>query len=126
MGSHTDQSILDDIERARANRFEVPVQIKYSAGAVRGEGVLCNISSTGALIDEATLNLTLGTELTLELCFFGDSAPVEISAKVVRKVASGFALHFVKLDERLKKLLKVVLRKASKVAKRAEEEGDQD
>lgn len=93
-------------------RFEVRARVEYQTFSVRGEGLLWDISGSGARIEKASRPMPPGRKLHLELPFFPDSAPVVLSAEVVRTTASGFAVKFLHLNDRLKKLLEVVLPQA--------------
>ena len=101
-----------------AKRFDLHIHCEYQTFGVRGEGILWDISLTGARLENASRPVESGTRLHLEVSFFPGSVPVAISAEVVRSTATGFAVRFVHLEERLKRLLQVALPKAASFAEK--------
>lgn len=83
-------------------------------------GVVQNISSDGALIEEAEPLLMAGGHVAIRFSFFEDSDPVEINADIVRETEQGFAVRFVGLDARIRRVLALAV---SRVSDRAEAEG---
>ncbi len=85
-----------EVEPKRPDRrflFRIPVD--YEAGGQCGKGTLIDISSSGALIEEADLQLSTGA--FVEICYKleGEEKPTLLYGKVARETESGFAAEFV-------------------------------
>jgi c-di-GMP-binding flagellar brake protein YcgR len=104
----------DTLENRRFRRVSVRFEIEYSGRSVSGTGTVQNISSTGALIEDADPPLLSGGEVTLRFSIFEDSAPITIRGKVVRETENGFGVEFVEMDPRTRKVLKTAVSKALK------------
>jgi hypothetical protein len=90
-------------------RVDMRVPVEFSGRHVRGRGFLCNISESGALVEDADPLVVAGGRVRLRFAFFQDSLPVEIPATVVRETPTGFAVQFAGLDARLKSVLALVI-----------------
>jgi hypothetical protein len=75
--------------------------------------VLSDLSVTGARIEKATDRLVMGARLTLLIAVREDCFPMEIEAEVVRDTATGFAIKFLNVDDRLKNFLEFAMRQAA-------------
>ena len=78
-----------------ARRFLFRIPVDYEAGGQCGKGTLIDISSSGALIEEVDLPLSLGA--FVEICYKleGEEKPTLLYGKVARESGSGFAVEFV-------------------------------
>lgn len=95
--------------RRVAPRYDLRAPVEYSFSDLRGEGVVWNISSSGARIDLAYPPVASGTRLRLRFSFYPGSFETELPAEVVRRTETGFAVRFESLDEKQAKVLRLAL-----------------
>ncbi len=96
-----------------APRFSLGIPARYQ---VRGEdltatGRIENISKSGALVDDQSYEVPVGSRVRLSFSLYPDSRPLQLSAEVVRIATSGFAVRFTNVDPRNRKLLEAALPK---------------
>ncbi len=103
-------------QRRVQQRYELRIPVDYQSSGREGKGLLWNISSSGARIEQASVSMQLGTEVRLTLAFFPGAAPVALLGEVVRETESGFAVRFLDLGQRVQKLLRVALPRAAAFA----------
>ena len=94
-----------------APRFCLGIPARYQ---VRGEdltatGRIENISKSGALLDEQSREVPVGSRVRLSFSLYPDSRPLQLSAEVVRVDTSGMAVRFTDVDPRNRKLLEAAL-----------------
>lgn len=87
---------MDSSDQRHGVRHRIDFETVYSAGREEGVGVLVDISTTGALIEDATLQPKLGSHVHLHLLLYGDQGPVQMHGKVIRHTLSGFALQITR------------------------------
>ena len=78
-------------------------------------GLLHDISSSGARIEEASLRLKPGTVVRLTLPLIGEFEPVQVRGEVVRETETGFAVRFVdaeSIQESLERWMDMARRQA--------------
>jgi hypothetical protein len=98
-------------ERRRDNRISIRLEAHYSFGRVVEVGVLVNISYSGALIEDTTMQPEIGTPVTLHVYLEPSSAfeavtPFEIAGHVVRHSPNGFAIeHDDNLDADVRRMV---------------------
>ncbi len=71
----------------------------YSAGRVKGVGVLANISYSGTLIEDTVMRPEIGTLVVLNVYLeppsaFEAATPFELAGHLVRHSSNGFAFEF--------------------------------
>ena len=100
----------------RATRVGVKFPVEFSGRQNRGagSGFVSNISSTGALLEDADALLVGGAEITLRFSFFEDSTPVEIRAVVTRETEQGFAVHFLEMSPRVRAVLRIAINRLAR------------
>jgi len=77
----------------RAPRIEAVFETMYWVERQEGDGVVANISSSGALLENTSLRLDRGTKVRLSLLVEPEKR-VELTGVVARHVATGFAVAF--------------------------------
>lgn len=102
------------LEKRVAPRLRLQAAARYSSGPASGEGIVKNMSRSGALIENVSNPLRPGTKVTLHICLVSGAEEMQLSAEVVRETPEGFAIRFVGLESRQATLLSVLLSKASK------------
>lgn len=80
-------------QQKRNPRHLVQCEAVYSVGREDGVGVLIDVSTSGALIEDASLLPKLGAEVRLHVILYGDDGPVRLQGVVNRHTVSGFALE---------------------------------
>ena len=88
-----------------AKRFELRVPVQFKGGPRRGEGIIWDLSTTGARIEVATARLRPGTPVHMKFSYASEAEPVFAAAKVVRATETGFAVHFTRMSNALRKQL---------------------
>jgi hypothetical protein len=81
-----------------ARRFQLRIPVDYESDGQSGEGMLIDLSSSGALIEATNVPLRFGALVDIGYTLEGDEKPTEIYGKVVRETDSGFAVEFVERD----------------------------
>ncbi len=99
-------------ERREPQRYQLRIPVDYESSGRQGKGLLWDISTSGARVEQASLSVEPGTEITLMLAFFPGATPVSLPGEIVRQTESGFALKFLPLEGRVRLLLKVALPRA--------------
>ena len=89
----------ETMEWRRDNRISIRLEAHYSFGRVVEFGVLANISYSGALIEDTTMQPEIGTPITLRVYLEPSSAfeaatPFELAGHVVRHSPNGFAIEY--------------------------------
>jgi hypothetical protein len=97
----------------RARRIAVSFSADFSGRQVEGRGTVRNISLSGALIEEASHLLIAGGDVELRFAFFEGSLPVALHAEVVRETPTGFAVRFVRVDPRVREILRTAIARAA-------------
>ncbi len=88
-------------ERRVAPRYRLSIPAWYSSNAFTGTGLVDNVSTSGALIDDATRSLTRGTALQIRLLALRTVLRLDcpdslkLDAEVVRRTDTGFGVCFV-------------------------------
>ncbi len=96
-------------ERRAAPRVSVAFNVRFSAGRIEGIGSIRELSLNGAYIAASPPHPRPGTAVSLFFTVGEESAPVEISADVVRHSPAGFAVRFARPDQRLQAVMIAVL-----------------
>ncbi len=81
------------------NRIPIRLEAFYSYGRVEGLGRLANISYSGALIEDITMQPEIGTRVVLYVYLeptsaFEATTPFELAGRVVRHTPTGFAIEY--------------------------------
>jgi hypothetical protein len=85
--------------RGRADRISIRLEAFYSFGRVEGDGMLADISYSGALIEGTTMQPEIGTRIVLYVHLSPPSAfeatpPFELTGHVARHHSTGFAIEY--------------------------------
>ncbi len=92
-----------------AKRFEIRIPVQFKGGPERGEGIIWDMSMTGARIEVATARLRPGTPVHIKFSYASEGAPVFAAARVVRATETGFAVRFTRMSNVLRQQLIVAL-----------------
>ena len=92
-----------DLERRREARFPTALNAHYSSGPEEGIGVLANISKSGALIEDSSVQPTVGSRVRIYVFTepvdpIAPASPYELVGRVVRHSSSGFAIEYEDAD----------------------------
>jgi hypothetical protein len=98
-----------DPEQRRAPRVEKLGWARYESGEVAGQGLVTNLSQSGALVERCSAPLLAGAKVVLRLKPAGGHPSVELEAEVVRATRDSFALRFTAVGEEAASLLAEML-----------------
>jgi hypothetical protein len=88
-----------------------------------GSGIVRSISSSGAIIEDATPPLVISGEARLKFSLLEGTLPIEIRVLVAREVDGATEVEFLEMNARTRKLLRMVVARA---VSRAEDSDDPD
>ncbi len=88
-----------------AKRFEMRIPVQFKGGPERGEGIIWDMSMTGARIEVATAPMRPGTPINMKIWYASEAAPVFAAARVVRATQTGFAVRFTRMSNSLRQQL---------------------
>ena len=77
-------------------RLETRFETLYGSDRQEGEALLANVSHSGALLEGSAKRPALGSSVMLYVSLPDGGKPLELSGKVVRYTAEGFAIHYDK------------------------------
>jgi hypothetical protein len=92
------------LDRRWNSRVRTHFEILYSSGREDGSGILVNISYSGALLIQTSVQPRLGSQVRVFVLLREDS-PFQVEGKVVRHVEDGFAIEYAALDPELRRLV---------------------
>jgi len=87
------------VEKRRGYRISIRLEVNGSCGRFEVSGVLSNISYSGALIEEASMQPEIGASAILYVYLeppdsFRAASPFRLTGRVVRNSPTGFAVEF--------------------------------
>ncbi len=91
-------------EKRQSPRANARFETRFCWERLEGSGVLCNFSSTGALVEEATVKPEIGSHVMLHAPL-DNGRTFETSGSVVRHTETGFAIEYEKAPIDLQQLL---------------------
>ncbi len=85
--------------RGRDDRISIRLEAFYSFGRVEDNGMLADISYSGALIEGTTMQPEIGTRVVLNVYLkppsaFEAATPFQLTGHVVRHSSTGFAIEY--------------------------------
>ncbi len=91
--------MAETTDRRRNNRFAIRLEAFYSSGRVVEDGVLANISYSGALIEDITMQSEIGMSVVLysdlkPSSAFEAATPFKLAGRVIRHTSTGFAIEY--------------------------------
>ncbi len=98
------------VERRRGDRFTTALNAHYSSGPEEGIGVLANISYSGALIEDSSVQPSVGSRVRIYVFVepvdpIAHPGPYEFAGRVVRHSSSGFAIEYKDDDPEVHQLV---------------------
>jgi len=90
--------------KRRDSRVRTRFETNYSFGREDGAGTLANISYSGALLTETSLQPRVGSQVRVWV-FLDESSHFVIVGQVVRHVKGGFAIEYPDLSPELRRLV---------------------
>ena len=95
------------MERRGSVRARTLFDAVFSGGHDEGEGTLADVSSSGALIEDASLSPPLDADVHLAV-FVEPTRVVEVTGVVTRRTGTGFAIRFKHCSSELALLLEQI------------------
>ena len=86
------------------SRIRTHFEASYSSGREDGSGILANISYSGALLTQVSVQPRLGSQVRVYVLLI-EHSPFEIVGQVVRHVEDGFAIEFADLSSEVRDLV---------------------
>ena len=91
--------MTETTNRRPDKRIPIHLAALYSSGRIEADGLLANISYSGALLEHTTMRPGIGTPINLYVFLkpprgTGAVAPSELPGMVVRHSSDGFAVKF--------------------------------
>ena len=91
--------MTETTDRRRENRVRISLKAYYSFNGIDGVGVLADVSYSGALIEDTSMQPEIGTPIVLYLYLKppgSDKAvsPFKLTGHVVRHSSTGFAIEY--------------------------------
>ncbi len=91
--------MAETTSKQRDNRISIRLVALYDIGRMGASGRLANISYSGALIEDITMQPEIGTRVVLYVYLeppnaFGAATPFELTGHVVRHTPTGFAIEY--------------------------------
>jgi hypothetical protein len=90
--------VMNDGTR-RSHRIRTWFETHFSSQRQEGEGVLTDISYTGARLEDTSIQPRLGAPTVLYVSLPDDSKPFQVEGTVTRHTDTGFAIDFKDQDE---------------------------
>ena len=92
-------AMTETTNRRPHNRIPIHLAAFYSSGRIEADGVLADISYSGALIEDTTIQPEIGTFVVLHVYLeppsaFAAATPFELAGHVVRHSSNGFAFEY--------------------------------
>ncbi len=95
---------MSGVDRRHSCRIKTRFLELHSSGRDEGDGFIIDISDSGALVEEATSQPSIGNRVRL-LVRLPNQAKVELVGQVVRHTESGFGVEFEKYYPVLRHLI---------------------
>ena len=83
------------VNRRHSRRIKTWFQALHSSGRDEGDGFLTDISDSGALVEEATSQPSIGNRVRL-LVLLPDQTELELVGQIARHTEGGFGVEFEK------------------------------
>ncbi len=98
------------VEKRRGARFPTALNAHYSSGPEEGIGVLSNVSYSGALIEDSSVQPSVGSKVRIYVFAepvdpIAPASPCELVGRVVRHSSSGFAIEYDEPDPEVRRLV---------------------
>ncbi len=98
------------VNKRRHVRFTTALNAHYSSDPEEGIGVLANISYSGALIEDSSVQPSVGYRVRVYVFVepvdpIAPASPYELVGRVVRHSSSGFAIDYEDADRDVRKLV---------------------
>jgi hypothetical protein len=98
------------LERRRGDRVPTALNAHYSSGPEEGIGVLANISYSGALIEDSSVQPSVGSRVRIYVFTepvdpIAPASPTELVGRVIRHSSSGFAIEYEDADPEVRQLV---------------------
>ena len=94
----TDQSAI-----RRSPRIRTWFETHFSSQRQEGEGVLADVSYTGARVEDTGIQPSIGALAILYVCLPDDPKPFQLEGRVTRHTDAGFAIEYARPDHDMRR-----------------------
>ena len=92
------RAMIEESEIRRSPRIRTWFETHFSSQRQEGEGVLADVSYTGARVEDTGIRPSVGALAILYVCLPDDPKPFQLEGKVTRHTDAGFAIEYDKPD----------------------------
>jgi hypothetical protein len=93
------RAMTEESEIRSSPRIRTWFETHFSSQRQEGEGVLADVSYTGARVEDTGIQPSIGALAILYVCLPDDPKPFQLEGKVTRHTDAGFAIEYDKPDE---------------------------
>ena len=87
----------------RSPRIRTWFETHFSSQRQEGEGVLADVSYTGARVEDTGIQPSIGALAILYVCLPDDPKPFQLEGRVTRHTDAGFAIEYARPDEDMRR-----------------------
>jgi hypothetical protein len=91
-------------ERRRDFRIRTHFETSFSSGSLQGSAMLGDISYSGALLTQTSLQPHLGSQVRVYI-LFNESSPFVVVGQVIRHITDGFAIEYADLRSEVREFV---------------------
>jgi hypothetical protein len=92
------RAMTEESEIRSSPRIRTWFETHFSSQRQEGEGVLADVSYTGARVEDTGIQPSIGALAILYVCLPDDPKPLQLEGKVTRHTDAGFAIEYDKPD----------------------------
>jgi hypothetical protein len=86
-------------EIRRSPRIRTWFETHFSSQRQEGEGVLADVSYTGARVEDTGIQPSIGALAILYVCLPDDTKPFQLEGRIARHTDAGFAVEYARPDQ---------------------------
>ncbi len=90
-------------EIRRSPRIRTWFETHFSSQRQEGEGVLADVSYTGARVEDTGIQPSIGALAILYVCLPDDAKPFQLEGRVTRHTDAGFAIEYARPDHDMRR-----------------------
>jgi len=95
--------MIEQSEIRRSPRIRTWFETHFSSQRQEGEGVLADVSYTGARVEDTGIQPSIGALAILYVCLPDDPKPFQLEGRVTRHTDAGFAIEYARPDQDMRR-----------------------